>query len=216
MKESLKTIVFAAVLAVVCAGLLTAANQVLKPYQLANQKAEKWRNIYDVLDVAYDEDESAKQLLSRVRGEKNPDGIVFAAAAGDLKYYQYTHPTDGVLRAVEFDGPGLWGHVKGLICMKADLTTIYRISFYEHEETPGLGGEIESAEFRDRFAGKTIAPAAGKAGIRIVRGKATGDNEVDAISGATMTCDKVEAMLDAVCEKILARRDEIRKEGGDE
>ena len=216
MKESLKTIVFAAALAVVCAGLLTAANQVLKPYQLANQKAEKWRNIYDVLDVSYDEDESAEQLLSRVRSEKDPNGVVSEGAAGDLKYYQYTHPDAGVLRAVEFDGPGLWGHVKGLICMKADLTTIYRISFYEHEETPGLGGEIESAEFRDQFAGKTIAAAGGKAGIRIVRGEATGDNEVDAISGATMTCDKVEAMLDAVCEKILARRDEIRKEGGDE
>jgi Na+-transporting NADH:ubiquinone oxidoreductase subunit C len=217
MKESLKTLAFAAVLGIACAGLLTAANQVLGPYQEANRLAEKWRNVFEVLDVPYDADAKAEELLKLVRSDKNPNGIVFEAAAGDLKYYQYTHPDEGVLRAVEFEGPGLWGPVKGLICMKGDLKTIFRISFYEHEETPGLGGEIETPEFRGRFEGKTIAPPDGKAGIRIVRGrKAAGTNEIDAISGATMTCDKVETMLNVIREKILARRGQIRKEGDNE
>ena len=80
------------------------------------------------------------------------------------------------------------------MCLKNDLRTIYGLSFYKQEETPGLGGEISADGFRDQFQGKVVATDT-EIGIRIVRDGADADNEVDAISGATMTCDKVEAML---------------------
>ena len=43
-------------------------------------------------------------------------------------------------------------------------------------------------------------------GIRIVRDGASEANEVDAITGATMTCEKVEAMLNATIRRIMKER----------
>ena len=70
---------------------------------------------------------------------------------------------------------------------------------------------LAEAGFRDQFTGKSIVDARGKAGIAILRGrKATADNEVDGITGATMTSQKVEAMLNNAIERIV----KVRGSGG--
>lgn len=215
MKDSLRTIIFAAVLGTVCAGLLTAANYVLKPYQEANAAAEKWRNIFGVLGVPYDEDANSTELLGLARSKDNPDGLVGETKVSGMTVFTYGHPEAGKLYAVEFVGPGLWGPVEGLLCLRGDLKTIYNIAFYKHEETPGLGAEIEGKAFRGQFSGKTIAGA--EPGIRVRKpDMAVGDNEVDGISGATLTCDKVEAMVNAVSKRIAENREAILKEAGNE
>jgi Na+-transporting NADH:ubiquinone oxidoreductase subunit C len=205
MKDSLRVVTFAAVLGVVCAGLLTGANRVLAPYQKANELAERLRNVFHVLDVEVQPGASAETLVRLAEQE------VRERRVGELRLYEYDHPRAGRLRAIEFRGQGLWGPVEGLLCLRADLRTIFRVSFYKHEETPGLGGEIESEGFRSQFAGKVVGPE----GVRIVRGKATAANEIDGISGATMTCQKVQAMLNDVLGRIADRRQEILREGGD-
>jgi len=221
MKDSLRTIIFAAVLGTVCAGLLTAASYVLEPYQTANAAAEKYRNIFGVLGVSYDQDANSTELLKLVKSESNPDGIVTEtddkakAKIGGMKVFTYVHPQAGKLYAVEFAGPGLWGPVEGLLCLRSDLKTIHNIAFYKHEETPGLGAEIEGDDFCGQFTDKTIAGT--EPGIRVRKpGAATGDNEVDGISGATLTCDKVEAMINAISKRIADNREAILKEAGNE
>ena len=75
--------------------------------------------------------------------------------------------------------------------------------FYQQEETPGLGGEIGSRWFQEQFEGKSIADAAGNPGFRIVKpGRPAGENAVEGISGATMTSDRVAAMLDRLGKAI--------------
>lgn len=223
MKDSLRTIIFAAVLGTVCAGLLTAANYVLKPYQEANAAAEKWRNIFDVLGVPYDQDANSHNLLKLVKSEKNPGGMVAEAEVSGMTVFTYHHPEAGRLYAVQFAGPGLWGPVEGLLCLRSDLKTIYNIAFYKQEETPGLGGEIGNKPqegkktFTGEFQGKTIAGA--EPGIRIRKpgsAVAAGDNEVDGISGATLTCGKVQAMINAISKRIADNRGAILKEAGNE
>ncbi len=215
MKDSLRTIIFAAVLGTICAGLLTAASYVLKPYQEANAAAEKYRNIFDVLGISYDEDANSSKLLSLVKSEDNPDGSVRQAEVAGMTVFTYEHPQAGKLYAVEFAGPGLWGPVEGLLCLRSDLKTIYSIAFYKHEETPGLGAEIEGDDFCGQFSDKTIAGA--EPGIGVVkRGTAAANNEVDGITGATLTCDKVEAMINAISKRIADNREAILKEAGNE
>ena len=223
MKDSLRTIIFAAVLGTVCAGLLTAANYVLKPYQTANAAAEKWRNIFDVLGVSYDEDANSSKLLSLVKSKENPDGSVRQAEVRGMTVFTYRHPEAGRLYAVEFKGSGMWAPIEGLICLRSDLTTIYNITFYDQEETPGLGAEIAvkpepgKKTFRGGFRDKTIAGA--EPGISIRPGGEAGiaaDNEVDGISGATITFGKVEDMVNAISKRIADNRDAILKEAGNE
>ena len=234
MKDSLRTIAFAAVLAIVCAGLLTAANRLLADFQQANEQAERWRNIFEVLDLTLGPDDGRAVAEARLGAKASPEALAAEAAGvrtpedltaeelvgianrkirerevGELTVFEYRHPEAGPLRAVEFAGPGLWGPVEGLLCLKADLETVFRISFYKHEETPGLGGEIGSEAFRGRFGGRKITVPGAEPGIRVVRVRTGADNEVDAISGATMTCEKVTAMLQEVSRKIVAHRQEI-------
>ena len=41
-------------------------------------------------------------------------------------------------------GYGLWSTLYGFIALESDLETVAGIGFYEHAETPGLGGEIDN------------------------------------------------------------------------
>jgi len=209
LKSNLYTLGYAAVLGSVCAMLLTAAASFTGPYRLANADAEMKRNILDVLQVPYSPQVSARQLVGlfevKVRQEDS----------GDLTLYRYIRPegSDEVETvAVAFEGPGLWGAIKGFLALGPDMETIRGLTFYEQEETPGLGGEIASQWFRKQFEGKKIIDDAGNVGIILKGGgKASAINEVDAITGATMTCDKVESILNEVAEKIMK---EFKKEDG--
>lgn len=94
-------------------------------------------------------------------------------------------------------GKGLWSTMYGYIAIENDLTTINGISFYEHGETPGLGGEIANPSWQADFQGKKIFNQANEEVIRI--GRKIGDTEqihhVDGLSGATLTTDGVDDLI---------------------
>jgi len=203
VNDSLRTLVYAAVLGAVCASLLTGAATFTEPYKKSNARAEEMRNILGVLDVPHDPHASSRELVEVF--EKN----VRVAQRGELATYVYRSagsPAAAQVVAIPFAGPGLWGPIKGLLSLDAEMKTIRGITFYEQEETPGLGGDIGSPWFRGQFKGKRIEDAAGRPGIRIRRDGVVGLNEVDAITGATMTCEKVEDMLNRAIERITEAR----------
>ena len=82
------------------------------------------------------------------------------------------------------------------------MKTIRGLTFYEQQETAGLGGKIVEKGFRDQFAGMSIEDKDGNPGIIISSSGDPAPNKVDGISGATMTCDKVQMMLNELIEKI--------------
>ena len=207
MKESLHTFLYAAVLGTACALLLTGAGRFSAPYRKANARADEVRNILRVLEVPFAPDGSSEQLLEVF--ENN----VQTEARGDLTFYLYVdRQTEGDVQAaaVQFSGQGLWGPIKGFLSLEPDMKTIRGVAFHQQEETPGLGGEIASYWFQKQFEDRSIENAQGEPGIRIRRGGGgpLGPNEVDGITGATMTCDKVEQMLNAVIERLVKEQSE--------
>jgi Na+-transporting NADH:ubiquinone oxidoreductase subunit C len=201
MKGNFYTLGYAGILGSICALLLTAAASMTAPYREANSDAEKKRNILNVLQVSYPENASSSEMV------KIFEYNIQQKEYGEIELYEYMPEKDSnspETVAVEFEGPGLWGPIKGFLALAPDFKTIRGITFYEQEETPGLGGEIVTSAFRDRFKGKEIVDASGQPGI-IIKGRNGNNaiNEVDAISGATMTCDKVQAMLNTKIEKII-------------
>lgn len=199
MKGRLYTLGFSAVLGTVCALLLTAAAEFTAPYKAANKEAEEVKNILKALNVPMAQDVSSEQLVEIfAQNVKDRDG--------DGRVYIYSPKAAGgnvEAIALRFSGPGLWGPVKGFLALDSDMRTIRGITFYEQEETPGLGGEIAASWFRDQFVGKSIVDGKGNAGIVIRGGGVDLANGVDAITGATMTCDKVEDMLNEVIRNIV-------------
>ena len=203
MKNNVYTLFYAGVLGTVCSLLLTAVASFTKPYQEANKEAEKNRNILGVLQVPYQPGASSQELVKiykdNIRQEQK----------GELEMYRYVPPRDSGNEetvAVGFEGPGLWAPIKGFLALNKDMRTIRGVTFYEQEETPGLGGEIVTAGFRDQFIGRSIVDEAGNPGIIISSGGEPAANKVDAISGATMTCDKVQAMLNEAISSIVEEK----------
>ncbi len=200
MKGSLYTLCYAAVLGTVCALLLTAAASFTKPYKDANKEAEEIANILVALKVPLDADVSPSRLVEIFETNVHTD------VQREKTIYVYSPPQakgQPEAIAVRFSGPGLWGPVKGFLALESDIKTIRGITFYEQEETPGLGGEIASSWFREQFAGKTIVSQSGQAGIVIRNNGSKLPNGVDGITGATMTCDKIQEMLNKVIKTIV-------------
>ena len=201
MKGSAYTLGYAAVLGAACALLLTGVASFTAPYRIANADADRKRNILAVLEVPCPEKVSSEELVAifeaNVRDEKTDE----------LEIYRFVPGQDSDARetvAVHVEGPGLWGPIRGFLALDTDMRTIRGITFYEQEETPGLGGEIAADWFLQAFEGKKIVDAEGQPGIIIKGGGDTNAiNEVDTISGATMTCDKVAELLNNVIEKIV-------------
>ncbi len=205
MGTNLHTLVYSAVMGIGCAVLLTAVGSFTEPRRKANAEAEQVRNILVVLGVAVQEDAGPEQLLATFQQnvrEQERDGRT-----------RYLHAPDGsggqpVAIALPFSGQGLWGPVRGLLALEPDMRTIRGISFYDHEETPGLGGEISAGWFQNQFVGKKIVGPEGEPGIRVRPPReASAQNEVDAITGATMTSDKVEKMLNETIKTIMGKGD---------
>ena len=209
MRSNPYTLAYAAILGAVCALLLAGASQLTAPYREANARAEEIRNILSVLEVPFSPTSSSRELLRLFEAK------VQETPRGGTTYYVYFIPGAGEsIRAVavRFSGSGVWGPIKGFLSLEPDMKTIRGITFYEQEETPGLGGEIQSEWFRNQFRGKSIEDAAGNPGIRIQRGrKASAANEVDGISGATLTSARVETMLKDVIGRVLEQRDRGEK-----
>ena len=204
MKGSLYALLYAAVLGTVCALLLTAVASVTAPYRQANAEAEEISNILMVLDVNLPPDTSAAKLKelfkNNIREDERTDVEAYVR-------FQTEDPDQIQAVAFRFAGPGLWGPIKGFLALEPDMKTIRGLTFYEQEETPGLGGEIAAKWFRDQFKGKSIVDKNGKPGFTI---KISGDdapNKVDGISGATMTCDKVQLILNEIINKITKEKE---------
>ena len=112
----------------------------------------------------------------------------------------YVATIDGETKYVlKLHGAGLWGGIGGYLALDADKNTIFGINFNHESETPGLGAEIVTAKFRNQFNGKHIRNAEGKiCSVAVLKTGKTAENgqeQVDAISGATITSTGVSDML---------------------
>ncbi|AFU97476.1 Na(+)-translocating NADH-quinone reductase subunit C [Simiduia agarivorans] len=102
----------------------------------------------------------------------------------------YLVEKDGQLDKVilPIKGYGLWSTLYGFIALEADLNTVVGLGFYEHAETPGLGGEVDNPKWKALWVGKEVYDN-GDVALDVIKGQApAGDaHKVDGISGATLT-----------------------------
>ena len=97
-------------------------------------------------------------------------------------------------------GYGLWGTMKGYLALEPDLQTIIGLEFFEHIETPGLGGEIVNPRWKAIWKGKEIFSENGEILISVIKGSVDKSSEnakyqVDGLSGATITSNGVTNLL---------------------
>ena len=120
-------------------------------------------------------------------------------ASGEPSLPVYVFEKDGAeINVIPCYGAGLWGPIWGYIAFNADCTEIVGAYFDHESETPGLGAKIkDEAWFREQFKGKKVDFDNPDKPFGIIKGGAPeGDaSKVDAITGATMTCNGLDAAL---------------------
>lgn len=92
---------------------------------------------------------------------------------------------------IPVEGKGLWSTLYGFLALDDDAQTIEGITFYQHGETPGLGGEVDNPRWKALWKGRKAYGDNGEPEIHVIKGQAPPPDkapyEVDGLSGATLT-----------------------------
>jgi Na+-transporting NADH:ubiquinone oxidoreductase subunit C len=97
-------------------------------------------------------------------------------------------------------GYGLWSTLYGFLALEGDGNTVAGITFYEEQETPGLGGEVENPRWKALWQGKKIYDSDHDVALQVIKGKVdenTSDaiHKVDGLSGASLTSRGVQNLV---------------------
>jgi Na+-transporting NADH:ubiquinone oxidoreductase subunit C len=182
------TIIYSAVIVVIVAFLLAFVYQVLKPAQDANVALDQQKQILNSLNLRdLDNETAVAKYKEVVKAEKEVDG---------MKYYECE--IDGQKKTVfSLKGMGLWGGISGYISVDADNNTVYGAYFNHEGETAGLGAEIkDNVNWQKKFNGKKIfKDGSTDIALGVKKEVKNPENEVDAVTGATLTSNGVNDML---------------------
>ena len=199
------TVIYSIILVVVVAAVLAFAAMFLKPTQEANVKKDTISQILtaatiegeDILGTYQQEIEAA--ILVDIDGNKVGDLNVedcevygtselkrqIAAEQKSLPVYIFKNG----ITVVPCYGAGLWGPIWGYIGFEGDLKTIKAVCFGHKGETPGLGAKIaDEPAFAQAFVGQEVGSGDIHFEVAKPANRQTEKNGVDAISGATITC----------------------------
>ena len=179
---------YATILIIIVAVVLTVTALWLQPFQDRNEKNEKRINILTAAGIP---DVTAKNAA--LMFEKHCTSEFLLDENGNPTDSEEGLPVfviDRQTSVIPMQGNGLWGPIWGYLAIAADGKTVVGVSFGHKSETPGLGGEITTEKFQGQFAGK-----------QVMDGGSIKPIEFDAITGATKTSNGVREMIDGTLER---------------
>lgn len=221
------TYLFAGIMVVTIAFVLSFTSESLKELKLDNVKKEKMQNILSTVGVNVSRDESEdlynQYIIEELSLTHNGDidqevnafninlALEIKKGLDDQRFPLYIANVDNSkYYIIPLRGNGLWNAIWGYIALKEDINTIEGISFGHQQETAGLGAEITEDWFINSFNDEKILNSNGEfVGIYVSKSNNDpdnidkNDNEVDAISGATVTGDGVSDMIKERLENYL-------------
>jgi Na+-transporting NADH:ubiquinone oxidoreductase subunit C len=150
---------------------------------------------YDQKTAARDPEQSIKlETKADIAGIRNRENYAFVyLIEKDGKIEQFVLPVHGY---------GLWSTLYGFLAIEGDLQTVKGLTFYEHLETPGLGGEVDNPKWKSIWPGKQVYGKNGKVALQVIRGSVDPTlpndvtrHQVDGLAGATITSRGVSNMI---------------------
>ncbi|MEM1023690.1 MAG: Na(+)-translocating NADH-quinone reductase subunit C [Myxococcota bacterium] len=180
------------------AGLVNDGEQLGPDEVLARFEQNIEARVVELESGAYNEDIDPSNFVQR-RAASDP-ATSKKAPANAAKVMRlpdnalvYHVKRDGALDKIilPIQGYGLWSVMYGFIALERDADTVAGITFYEHGETPGLGGEIENRGWQAKWQGRKVYGSKGDVRLEVIKGSAPpapdAPYRVDGLSGATIT-----------------------------
>lgn len=155
----------------------------------------------DVDGVIYDQRRAAKDPATSVAVATKKDIANIKRQAKQASVYLVRQKGKVKKVILPVHGLGLWSTLYGFIALDAkNLSTIKGLVYYEHAETPGLGGEVDNPSWKALWNGKEAFNEKGEVRIKVIKGKVNSARldakyQVDGLSGATITSRGVSNML---------------------
>jgi Na+-transporting NADH:ubiquinone oxidoreductase subunit C len=175
--DKIKMIGFVVVFGVLWSSALVAVDTWTGPRIEKYLLEKKRKKVLEALVIPYQDDTIEQVFTSNVTAEDFGGKTIYKAADGSI--------------AFEFSGAGSQGAIRGIIALGPNRQAIKGLTIVKHSETPGLGSRVLSPDNLVNFQNKKIMPKL----MIVAAGTATADNEVDAITGATLTSKALERML---------------------
>lgn len=193
MRERIWMIILLLIIASVSSTALGIMNIKTRPIIEKNKLLKLKESVLNTFHIPYQEKNMEEVFEKKVNIKSLDDTPIYMRYSDEEK-----------LEAVAFkiEGSGFWAPISAIIALKPDLKTIYGLAILEQEETPGLGARITEPHFLRRFAGKKVEPKI----ILVARRGPKGANQVDAITGATMSS---KALQDIINEEVKEYKQRI-------
>ena len=203
-------LIFTTVIVVIVALLLSVTSGALKDRQNDNVKLDTKKQILSSLPaVDLTQGDAAETYARTIKHYYLLDAagtvvrtldpvIDFDVKAAEDQLPLYVADVDGATKyIIPLHGAGLWGAIWGYIALNDDKNTVYGVYFSHAGETPGLGANIATPKFQQQFEGKHIMRDGAFVSIGVMKAGqvADGQEQVDAISGGTITSKGVDTML---------------------
>jgi len=143
----------------------------------------------DIDPATFDQRAEAKDPATSIQAPANDCGV--ARLPKHALVYKVVRNEHMEALILPIEGKGLWSTLYGYLSLQADGNTIGGITFYQHGETPGLGGEIDNPGWQKLWEGREAFGPQGQPSIEVIKGHAgppdKDPHRIDGLSGATIT-----------------------------
>jgi Na+-transporting NADH:ubiquinone oxidoreductase subunit C len=158
--------------------------------QTGNEDTDIDPDTFDQLKATKDPLQSIKAPENKAKIARIPNNALIYKVLKNGKVQKIVLP---------IEGKGLWSTLYGFIALGTDCNTIQGITFYQHGETPGLGGEVDNPKWKALWIGRKAFDQDGNLKITVIKGKAgpveKDPHQVDGLSGATLTARGVSHLV---------------------
>ena len=185
------------------AGLLGSDGNVREAFQRVEPRVvdlESGQFAEDIDPLKYDQRKAAKDPTRSTALSKDEDIASIGRRARYATVY-FVREGDAISQVIlPVHGYGLWSTLYGFLALEGDFRTVSGLKFYEHAETPGLGGEVDNPSWREKWDGKVAFDENGNAVIEVIKGSVDqsrpgAKHRIDGLAGATLTTRGVDNLV---------------------
>jgi Na+-transporting NADH:ubiquinone oxidoreductase subunit C len=185
------------------AGLLKEGSDVSELFKSIDSKIvnlETGKFDFDINVLDYDEGSFSRNPETSIELSSDKDIALLKRRENFQTVYLHYEKENLNAIILPVRGYGLWGTMKGYLALRPDFKTIIGLEFFDHKETPGLGGEIDNPKWKAIWKGKEVFSNSGDVVISVIKGSVDKSSnqskyQVDGLSGATITSNGVTNLL---------------------